>query len=285
MIFEVLSLVLIILAFLFFLTLGQQKAEDYEFPYLTETINLGSEEVKKVLFVKGFGTEIPTKDSVDAYKHIRNYFLGNDRFTVEFFEYKPEDLLSDVLARLTKRVGQVKPDVLIGHSMGGMLTYRFMTNQLNSGVLLSDLPAPILLMAYLQEPPDLLYKAIKAAPDWVKDIKIPSEIGFKASDLWDEGNFLNGSYRRIPPRQVYDGVGYQAKDEDDLVNDLEQMEAMMIVARQDVNGGALSKNVLKRLRQSSVVALAEIEGKHEAFSSRKNSSEFFEVFDAMLDKL
>jgi hypothetical protein len=239
---------------------------------------------KRVLFVRGFATDIPTDDSVDAYKHIRNYFVGNDRFHVEWFEYGPNDLLSDVYAGLIKRVDMEAPDVLIGHSMGGCLVYRYMVDRLTAGVGVQALPTPILLMAYLQEPPDILYKVIKLLPSFIRNqIRLPFEVAFKASDLWDEGNALNGSYRLTLTRQIYDAVGYQAKSETELLDTLERMRAMMIVGRQDVNGGMLTDKVLKGLRESDPVCLAEIDGKHEAFSSRKNSSVFFEVFDAMLD--
>jgi hypothetical protein len=137
-------------------------------------------------------------------------------------------------------------------------------------------------MAYLQEPPDLLYKVIKLIPGFVRNqIRIPFEVGIKASDLWDEGNVLNGSYRVILTRQIYDAVDYQAKSSTELVETLVRMRAMMIVCREDVNGGMLTDNVLKCLRESDI-CLAEIDGKHESFSSRNNSSIFFEVLDAML---
>lgn len=238
---------------------------------------------KRVLFVRGFGTDIPTDDSVDDYKHIRNYFVGNDRFHVEWFEYGPNDKLTDVYAGLIQRICMESPDVLIGHSMGGCLVYRYMTDQLAAGTPIQSLPAPILLMAYLQEPPYLLYKVIKLLPRCIRNqIRIPLELGFKSSDLWDEGNVLNGSYRITLTRQIYDAVEYQAKSETELVKTLERMRAMMIVCREDVNGGMLTDKVLKGLRASEPVCLAEIDGKHEAFSSRKNSSVFVEVFDAML---
>jgi len=176
------------------------------------------------------------------------------------------------------------PDVLIGHSMGGCLVYRYMADRLAAGCAITSLPTPILLMAYLQEPPDLLYKVIKLIPGFIRNqIRIPFELGLKASDLWDEGNALNGSWRLTLTRQIYDAVGYQAKSETELVETLVRMRAMMIVGRQDVNGGMLTDDVLKRLRDNESVCLVEIDGKHEAFSSRKNSSVFFEVFDALLD--
>lgn len=241
---------------------------------------------KRILFVRGFATDIPTKDSVDAYKHIRNYFLGNDRFHVEWFEYSPKDLLTDVYSGLIQRVDLESPDVLIGHSMGGLLVYRYMADRLKCCTDIRSLPTPIFLMAYLQEPPDLLYKVIKLAPSFIRNrIRLPFELGFKASDLWDSGNVLNGSYRITLTRQIYDAVGYQAKSVSELVSTLDQMKAMMIVCRQDVNGGMLTEPALTCLRASDATCLVEIDGKHEAFSSRKNSSLFFEAFDAMLDTI
>jgi hypothetical protein len=60
------------------------------------------------------------------------------------------------------------------------------------------------------------------------------------------------------------------------------MNARLIVAREDVSGGALDETLLVTLRGCPRVHLAEITGKHEAFSSRRVESTFFEVFDAML---
>jgi len=238
---------------------------------------------KRILFVRGFGQDIPTDDSVDAYKHIRNYFVGNDRFHVEWFEYGPNDLLTDVYAGLIQRICMESPDVLIGHSMGGLLVYRYMTDQLDAGVGIQSLPTPILLMAYLQEPPDLLYKVVNLFPRFIRNqIRLPMEIMFPNCNVYDDGNVLNGSYRITLARQIYDAVEYQAKSETELVDSFERMRAMMIVCREDVNGGMLTDKVLRCLRASEPVCLAEIDGKHEAFSSRKNSSVFFEVLDAML---
>ena len=238
---------------------------------------------QRVLFVRGFATDIPTDDSVDSYKHIRNYFVGNDQFHVEWFEYGPNDLLSDVYAGLIKRIDMETPDVLIGHSMGGLLVYRYMADRLDAGADIRTLPTPILLMAYLQEPPDMLYKGIKLIPSFIRNnLWLPFEVGFKSRDLWDEGNVLNRTRRIVSTRQIYDAVGYQATTATELVAMLERMRAMMIIGRQDVNGGMLPETTLKELRASDAVCLAEIDGKHEAFSSRKNSSVFFEVMDAML---
>jgi pimeloyl-ACP methyl ester carboxylesterase len=243
---------------------------------------------KRVLFVRGFGSDIPTDDSVDAYKHIRNYFVGNDRFHVEWFEYGPNDQLSDVYAGLIQRIDMEAPDVLIGHSMGGLLVYRYMADRLkccaDHSAGHTTLPIPILLMAYIQEPSIILYKVVKLLPSFIRNqIRLPFEIMFPSANVNDDGNFLNGSYRITLARQIYDAVGYQAKSETELVETLERMRAMMIVGRQDGDGGMLTDDVLKRLRDNESVCLAEIDGKHEAFSSRKNSSVFFEVFDAMLD--
>jgi len=238
---------------------------------------------KRVLFVRGFGSDIPTDDSVDAYKHIRNYFVGNDRFHVEWFEYAQNDLLSDVYAGLIQRVCMESPDVLIGHSMGGTLVCRYMVDRMDAGTPVQSLPTPILLMAYLQEPLDLFYKVVKLLPRCIRNqIRIPFELIQQSSDQWDDGNVLNGSFRILLTRQIYDAVEYHAKSETELVKTLERMRAMMIVGRGDVGGGGLTEPVLKQLRASEPVCLAEIDGKHEAFSSRKNSSVFFEVLDAML---
>lgn len=59
----------------------------------------------------------------------------------------------------------------------------------------------------------------------------------------------------------------------------------MIVAKEDVSGGALEKVVMAGLHNHPRVQLGEVNGKHEAFSSRRHDSNFFEVFDAMLDSI
>ena len=58
-----------------------------------------------------------------------------------------------------------------------------------------------------------------------------------------------------------------------------------IISADDDGFTPLTPDTITGLRNSNLVNYALIEGKHEAFTTRKDSSEFYEVFDAMLKNI
>jgi hypothetical protein len=236
---------------------------------------------KRVLFVIGFGTNISTPESIDSYKSIRNYFLGRDDLEVQWFEYNPDQLLTDVYQGLQAKVESYSPDALIGHSLGGLLVYRYMVDRMASPTMTGHpLPFPILLMPFLQRPADILYRIIDILPRFVRNtLKIPFEIGFPAYKLWDEGNVLNARYDIVSFRQLFDAADIMTESEDEIVKQMVQMNAWTIYANDD-NSTKITDSLLRSLLATQ--QFFQINGKHEAFSSRKNSSLFFEVFNEIL---
>lgn len=250
-----------------------------------------------ILFVKGFATDIKNENSDDTYKPIKNYFVGcRDKIKVQWFEYTPNEQFEDIYNRLVEVIenGNIesgKPfDRIIGHSMGGLLTYRYMNDPNNE----TNLQPPILLMPYLQTS-SIFLKILQADlfPSFIaNNFWVPFELGLPASDLWDNGNILNSRFDLVNMRQIVQAGLWQTENklDDDimLLNNLKNMGAYIILGEDDTSA-VLSSKIIEEFKdpdsdynwQEKVhIVLA---GKHEAFKSFKSNSDFFEMFDQMVN--
>lgn len=240
---------------------------------------------KTILFVRGFASDKKLTYPMDLYKHIRDWFIGRDEYTVTWFEYTADDILSDVYQRLRVEIERVDPDILMGHSMGGLLSFKYMNDELESGTKLENLPSVFLMMAALEVTDNTVYNVLGALPKVIlNNMKVPLEFAFPASRLNDEGNILNTNFTPTRARQTYDAKMWQSKSPEESIRKLERMRATIISADDDTFL-PLATDTITGLRNSNLVNYALIEGKHEAFTTRKDSSKFYEVFYAMLKSI
>ena len=228
-----------------------------------------------VLFVRGFNTKlIQRKGGIghDEYSVFETYFrLSNYR--VEFFDYSPKESLDSVIARLDQTLAQGEFRVLIGHSMGGGLLFRYMASNPDSVVRYERI---ILLMPMIQRVPRL--STLFSLPS-IERLSVPKMFLFPNQKLFRTGNILNDNLGLVPIRQL---VGmYRTVLSDDIPGIFNKHPNCYLFYADKERFSNMSKDVLDRLNAKNVV---HVEGHHECFNSilTTDSSVFFQRLTEVL---
>ena len=117
-----------------------------------------------VLFVRGFATDINSNYACKfAYSSFDNFFMMS-QYNLEYFNYSPEEDLPDVYARLCDKIENNLFDVIIGHSIGGGLLLKFLTEHKNYMDCISKTTKKIIFLMPLIEAGNIPYKIIAKIP-------------------------------------------------------------------------------------------------------------------------
>jgi pimeloyl-ACP methyl ester carboxylesterase len=208
-----------------------------------------------ILFVRGFNTKLT--DIFDGYVSIKNVYPD-----MTYFDYSPEDDLIDVYNRLQTQIKKVKYTHLIGHSMGGGLLMRYMYNHKVS----NDVKIILLMPLIYKEP----IKAAIAKIPFASKIRFPKGLLIPNSNLYDQGSFVNDTFKLVPLSQV-----------SQMYNNI-MLEPKEFIAKLNTCSNCVlfyaSKDLLSPIPESFLSKIKNIEridGLHEAFNSVGTSNNFF----------
>jgi pimeloyl-ACP methyl ester carboxylesterase len=223
--------------------------------------------VNNILFIRGFNTDnIYTRD---VYCHIYTVLSQNN--TVTYFNYSPNDDILQTYNRLCNTIHNTRFTHLIGHSMGGGLLMKYISDYSNK---IAQYKAVILLMPLLYKVP--LNNLIAKIP-FIRNIRAPKALILPASKLYKSGNILNDNYNFISVSQISDMYNYIMLTHTDFVYLLNKHKNTLLFYAKDEAFNTIPANILKKINNKVIV-----NGLHECFNDFSTSREFFDKFLPLL---
>ena len=225
-----------------------------------------------ILFIRGYATDMNTNyQSKDAYSSFDNFFMMSS-YKLEYFNYSPEEDLSTVYAKLCDKIENNLFDVIIGHSMGGGLLMKFLTEHKNYVDCMSKSNKKVIFLMPLIEkylPIDILAKI-----PFVSNTYFPKLIAIPNNQLYDDGNILNDDFYPIHNKQVSTMYNDYIDKMDLSIIDHECCH--MIYAKGELLNVILPQT-LKNIKNKTI-----LEGKHQMFMEANHSTKFFQTLKSLL---
>jgi hypothetical protein len=227
-----------------------------------------------ILFVRGFATDMNSNYvSKYTYSNFDNFFMMS-QYNLEYFNYSTEDDLSTVYARLCDKLENNLFDVLIGHSMGGGLMLKFLTEHKEYMDCISKTNKKIIFLMPLIER-SIANDFIAGIP-FIENVYLPKLIAFPNNFLYDDGNILNDDVYPVLGKQF---VTMQQKYIDKLdLSIIDQNNCHMIYAKNELFN-VISQKTLNNIKNKTI-----LEGKHQMFMEANHSTKFFQTLKYLLEK-
>ena len=211
----------------------------------------------KILFIRGFNTKL-TND-FDGYSSIKNVYPH-----MKYFDYSPDEDLSDVYKRLCKKIKSTKYTHLIGHSMGGGMLMRYMhDHKIKNNVKI------ILLMPLIYKKQSI--KTITAIPI-INKIRLPKPLLIPNKNLYGQGNLTNDNFYWLSTSQITSMYNTIMLEPEQIVSTLNRNSNCVLFYASKEAFNEIPESILKQ-----IVNLERIDGLHECFNSVGTSSAFFET--------
>ena len=215
------------------------------------------------MFIRGFNTDnIKTNYT---YSHLKT--ILSQKHIVTYFNYSINEEIQTVYKRLCSAINRENFTHLIGHSLGGGLLFKYISEQKN----ISKFRQIILLMP-------LIYKTqlntfISKLP-FSRNLVAPKISILPASKLHTLGNCLNDDYNLIPLRQVVDMYNKIMLESVEIAPTLNRHEKKVILfyAREEAFN-TIPQDILDEVKN-----LEYVDGLHECFNGLDTSSKFYEIF-------
>jgi hypothetical protein len=223
-----------------------------------------------VLFVRGYGSDMNSSSVGSKYKYssFDNFFMMSE-YNLEYFNYSPEDKLSDVYAKLCDKIKNNLYDVIMGHSMGGGLLLKFLTEHKE---FITKYNKIIFLMPIIER---YIINDIVTNIPFVSDLYLPPALMFPAFRLRDGGNILNDDFAAIRAKQLAI-MNNEYIDKLDL-SIINNKNCYMIYAKGE-EFNVMSSSTLNSIKNKTI-----LEGKHEMFSEANHSTKFFQTLKSLLE--
>jgi pimeloyl-ACP methyl ester carboxylesterase len=217
---------------------------------------------KEILFIRGFNTDnIKTNDT---YSHLKNILSQKNKVT--YFNYSLNEEIQTVYKRLCSAINRENFTHLIGHSLGGGLLFKYISERKD----VSKFKKIILLMP-------LIYKTqlntfISKMP-FSRNLVAPKISILPASKLYTLGNWLSDDYNLIPLRQVVDMHNKIMLEPGNIVPTLRQHRNVVLFYAREETFNTIPQNILDKVKN-----LEYVDGLHECFNGLNTSSKFYEIF-------
>jgi pimeloyl-ACP methyl ester carboxylesterase len=275
-----------------------------------------------ILFVRGFNTWIKEgelHDNGDSHGHEFKDLYWTIKLYLEakfpncefyYFNYKCDDELADVISELNKKIKEVKPTYLIGHSYGGMLVADWCRTALvapasaisstsNVQATHSNLEKVILLMPFLPSH-DITLSIVKTIRDAfpflmdpiLKHIVLPGPIVFNLSAMFDILSYMRLDWSLVPFYQPLEGynkvidemlIDFSTNPTDECIQLLDKLIPTLhtIIGDNDAITSSITTDSLRHIFKDvniGVKDINEISGTHVEFRSSRINAEFFDEF-------
>jgi hypothetical protein len=194
-------------------------------------------------------------------------------YKLEYFNYSPEDELSDVYAKLCDKIENNLYDVIIGHSIGGGLLLKFLTEHKNYADCMSKTNKKIIFIMPLIEAGNIPYTIIAKIP--LLSTYYPKFIACPNNYLFDNGNIINDDFYPIHNKQAF--TMYNDYIEKMDLSIIDKDNCHMIYAK-DERFNIITQQTLDKIKNKTI-----LEGKHEMFSEANHSTKFFQTLKSLLN--
>lgn len=228
-----------------------------------------------LLFIRGFATDMNVNYQCKyTYSNFDNFFMISE-YSLEYFNYSPEEDLPDVYARLCDNLENNLYDVIIGHSMGGGLLLKFLTEHKEYMDCISKTNKKIIFIMPLITRDNMLLDILAKTP-FVPQIYLPKFLSSANNDLYSSGNILNDDVYPIANKQV--GTMYNEYIDKMDLSIVDKDNCHMIYAK-DEKLNVMSQQTLDKIKNKTI-----LEGKHQMFMENENSVKFFQTLKYLLEK-
>jgi len=217
-----------------------------------------------ILFIRGFNTD--NIESDDDYANIYTVLKQNNYIT--YFNYSPNDDILKTYKKLCKTIKDNKFTHLFGHSMGGGLLMKYISDYPNE---IPKYKNVVLLMALIYKIP---FNNFLANVPLIRKLRVPKALILPASKISSLGNILNDDYRLLSLTQIVDMYKHLMLDSDVFVNVLNkhQKNTVLFYARDEAFNN-IPVDILNKIKNKEYVS-----GLHECFNSLETTKEFFNTF-------
>lgn len=227
----------------------------------------------KILFVRGFATALST--GIDTYLGIK--IVLEQHYDFIYFDYEPWETLDEVQKRLFKIIHTVKPDILIGHSLGGGLVAKYIkshTETINKDMKIILL-MPLLCKTAFSE---LMMKILSHSLSFNPKLLLPKSLIMNPMDIYEGGNILNRDFSIISFRQLYDIATEQLTNDLSFISDNPKIK-LLYASNENIN--IIDESVLKQIPTNQ---LKRVNGLHEPWRSIKiNTNKTTDFFSQLLE--
>jgi hypothetical protein len=196
------------------------------------------------------------------------------KYNLEYFNYSPEEDLPDVYARLCDKIENNLFGVLIGHSVGGGLLLKFLTENTNYMDCISKTNKKIIFLMPLIEK-YTVYGILSKIP-FVPQLYLPKFLSCPNNNLYENGNILNDDFYPIANKQV--AMMYNEYTDKLDLSIIDKDNCHMIYAKGELFN-VMSQQTLNNIKNKTI-----LEGKHEMFSEANHSVKFFQTLKSLLEK-
>lgn len=194
-------------------------------------------------------------------------------YNLEYFNYSPEEDLSVVYTRLCDKIENNLFDVIIGHSIGGGLILKFLTEHKEYMDCISKTNKKIIFLIPLIEE-YILYSTLSKIP-LVEHLYVPKLLGFPNNSLYEEGNVFNDDFSPLLCKQWVTMISkYIDKLDLSIINN---NNCHMIYAKGEMFN-VMSQRTLDKIKNKTI-----LEGKHEMFMEASHSTKFFQTLKSLLE--
>lgn len=220
-----------------------------------------------ILFVRGFNTEM---DKHNTYSNFNNFFALST-YKLDYFDYSPRDELDTVYSNLCKKITDGSYTILMGHSLGGGLLLKFLTDHRDC---IPKFDKIIFLMPYIST--SLLYDLLFSIP-YSQEMYVPYGLYAPNRCLVSTGNFLNDSYGLVPLKQI-STMHHKYIPNMDLTI-LNQKNCILICAESE-KITPIPTNTLAEFDNKII-----LKGKHEMYRDKNDSQHFFLTLKTILSTI
>jgi len=217
-----------------------------------------------ILFIRGFNTDnIETGD-----EYINIYTVLKQNNSITYFNYSPNDDILKTYKKLCKVIKDNHFTDLIGHSMGGGLLLKYISDYPNE---IPKYKNVVLLMPLLYKVP--LTNFLANMP-LVRKLRVPKAFILPASKISSLGNFLNDEYNLLSLTQIVDMYKHLMLDSDVFVKVLNKhrKNTVLFYAREEAFNN-IPLDIRNKIKNKEYV-----NGLHECFNSLETTNYFFNKF-------
>lgn len=235
-------------------------------------------EKQKILFVRGFATQLSS--GVDGYIGIKTVL--EQKYDFIYFDYEPSEVLDIVYKRLCSIINNIKPDILIGHSLGGGLVAKYIKS--HTETINKDMKI-LLLMPLLCEKivNNILINTLSPLLLFNPNLLLSKSLLLNPMDLYEGGNILNGDFSLISFKQIYDIYTVPTWQLTNDVSFITDNPKIKIFNASIENINTIDESILQKIPKNQ---LKWVSGLHECWRSIKiNTDQTTDFFSQLLEFL
>ena len=224
-----------------------------------------------ILFIRGFNTNMTSSfdETKFTYSNFDNFFEMS-KYDFNYFNYSPEENLDDVYSKLETQLMNGSYTILMGHSMGGGLLLKFLTEHPEK---IETYTKIIFLMPMITK---VFSTELICKIPFIDKMYLPKCLIIPNNNLFNNGNILNDSFKLLCSKQVvtmYNDKNYISKMNLSIID---KPNCVMIYAKDEMLS-TISSDVLEKIENKYI-----LEGKHEMFNESNHSNKFFRTLKLLL---